>query len=263
MPNVLLNGVDLYYEIHGEGDPLLLVAGLASDSQSWLPIMDELSRHYQVITFDNRGVGRTKPQDAKTSIRLMTDDGVALIKYLGLSSVHLLGHSMGGLIALDLAIRYPQYVSKLILASTSAHNSARNNALFNDWVSYLENGMKPELWFRNFFYWIFTKHFFEDKGALDNAVQLAIEYPYQQTVTAFKNQVHALEAFNCQQELSDIKSKTMVICGKEDLLFSPEESSGVLKAIPGAEFYFVDHAAHAIPMEKPKEFVNIVRLFLR
>ena len=263
MPNVVLNGVDLYYEIHGEGVPLMLVAGLASDSQSWLPIIDELALHYQLIVFDNRGVGRTKPLDAETSIRIMADDSIALMKYLGLSSVHLLGHSMGGLIAMDIAIRYPEYVSKLILAATSAFISERNNALFHDWVSYLENGMKPELWFRNFFYWIFTKRFFEDKEALNNAVRLSIEYPYQQTTIAFKNQINAIKAFNCLEELPNIKSRTLLICGKEDLLFSPEESTAVLKAIPEADFSFVDHAAHAIPMEKPREFINIVRLFLR
>ena len=62
MPNTIINGVDLYYEVHGKGIPLMLVAGLVSDSQSWQPIVKELARHYRVITLDNRGAGRTKPQ---------------------------------------------------------------------------------------------------------------------------------------------------------------------------------------------------------
>jgi len=73
-----------------------LVAGLASDSQSWQPIVEELSQQYRVIIFDNRGSGRTKPQDIEMSIEDMVDDCISLIKHLDLSSVYLLGHSMGG-----------------------------------------------------------------------------------------------------------------------------------------------------------------------
>ncbi len=262
MPNAIINGVDLYYESHGEGIPLLLVAGLASDSQSWQPILAELSRSYNVIIFDNRGAGRTKPQDVETSIQLMADDCIGLIKHLGLKSVNLLGHSMGGFVALDCAIRYPQYISNLILAASSAFISERNNELFHDWISYLENGMKTELWFRNMFYWIFTKRFFKNERELDVAVQLAIEYPFPQTKTAFRNQVNAIKEFNCLNDLAGIQLKTMVICGKEDLLITPEDSSETLGRIPGVRFSYVDHAAHAIHMEKPKEFANLIRLFL-
>jgi pimeloyl-ACP methyl ester carboxylesterase len=262
MPNTIVNGVDLYYEVHGKGIPLMLVAGLTSDSQSWQPIVKELSRHYRVITLDNRGVGRTKPQDIETSIQYIADDCIALIRHIGLSSVNLLGHSMGGFVALDCAIRYPEYVSKLILAGTSAFNSERNNALFLDWLSYMESGMNSELWFRNIFYWIFSKRFFEDKEALNNAVRFAIEYPYPQTKIALKNQVNAIKEFNCLEDLPGITSKTMITCGKEDLLFPPEESIKVLHVIPGVIFSFVEHAAHSIHMEKPREFINIVQNFL-
>jgi len=262
MPKIKVNGVELYYELHGEGTPILLVAGLASDSQSWQPIVEGLSRQYRVITFDNRGSGRTRPQDVKTSIRDMAEDCVALIRHLELSSVHLLGHSMGGFVALDCAIRHPEFVSKLILAGTSAFNSERNKALFLDWVSYAESGMNAEQWFRNIFYWIFSARFFADKEAVNDAIRFAMEYPYPQTASAFKNQIHAIEEFNCIDGLAGITSQTLVVCGKEDLLFPPEESIRVLQAIPGARFTLVEDAAHSIHMEKPGEFMDLVRTFL-
>jgi pimeloyl-ACP methyl ester carboxylesterase len=262
MPSTIVNGVDLYYEIHGKGTPLMLVAGQTSDSQSWQPIMEDLSQHYRVITPDNRGVGRTKPQDIETSIQQITDDCIALIRYLGLSSVTLLGHSMGGFVAQDCAIRYPGHVSKLILAGTSAFNSERNNALFLDWASYLESGMYLEYWFRNVFYWIFSKRFFTDKGALNDAVRFGIEYPYSQNKTAFKKQVTAIKEFNCLEGLPNIKSKTMILCGKEDLLFPPEESINVLQEIPGSIFSIIEDAAHSIHMENPKAFTDCVLNFL-
>jgi len=262
MPSVKVNQVDLVYEIQGEGPPLMLVAGLASDSQSWQPILEDLSRQYQVITLDNRGVGRTMPQDVETSIQQISDDCLALIRHLGLSSVHLLGHSMGGFVALDCAIRYPEQVSKLILVGTGAFTSERNQALFLDWVSYLESGMKPEQWFQNIFYWIFSKRFFQDKKAVDDALRFAIDYPYPQSRIAFKNQVEALNAFNCQSSLPGIRSKTLIVCGKEDLLFPPEESFRVLQAVPNSEISIIENAAHSMHTEQPKAFADCVLKFL-
>ena len=262
MPDTIINGIDLYYECSGKGRPLMLIAGLASDSQSWQPIVEELSRHYLLVLPDNRGVGRTKPQDVETSIHHIADDCIALIKYLGLSSVTLLGHSMGGFVALDCAIRHPEHVSKLILAGTSAFNSERNNALFHDWASYLRSDMDSELWFRNIFYWIFSRRFFENQEALNEAVRFAVEYPYPQSYRAFEKQVAAVREFNCEKSLQNIRVKTLLIYGKDDLLFPAEESIGVLQAIPGTSVSVIEGAAHSIHMENPKAFAVSVSHFM-
>jgi len=262
MPFANINDVDIYYEIHGKDEPLMLVAGLASDSQSWLPILKELSRNYQVIIFDNRNVGRTKPQAIRTSIQLMADDCIGLIKFLGLSSVYLLGHSMGGFIALDCAIRYPNYISKLILAATSASISGRNKALLTDWCSYLESGMDLELWFKNMFYWIFSKSFFDDKQSVKDAIQYALDYPFPQSNAAFQNQVNATNEYNCTEDLHKIIQDTKVICGMNDMLFPTDEIETHLKTIPNVDFSYIENAAHSIHMEKPLEFVKIVKGFL-
>lgn len=261
MPSARINGVELYYEIHGTGPPLMLVAGLASDSQSWQPVVAGLSQKYSLILPDNRGTGRTSPQESEGSIQQMADDCVELLRYLNLPSVHLLGHSMGGFVALDCAIRYPERFRNLILAATSAANSERNNILMHDWAAYLESGMDLERWFRNVFYWIFTKQFFQDKETLNGALGYAINYPYPQSKTALKNQVNAISQFNCQTNLENIKSKTLVLYGQEDLLFSPEEIS-VLKAIHGSIFQPIEDAAHSIHMECPEVFIHHGRNFL-
>ena len=262
MPSTIINDVNLYYECYGKGDPLMLIAGLASDSQSWEPIVADLAKQYLVILPDNRGAGRTLPQEAKTSIQHIADDCIALLEHLKLPSATLLGHSMGGLVTMDCAIRYPKYVSKLILAATSAVNSERNGALFHDWNSYLKAGMEPEQWFRNMFYWIFSKRFFENKEALNAAVQFAVNYPYPQSKIAFENQIKAIEEFNCQQKLPAIKAETLIICGKEDLLFPFEESIEILQAIPRTSISIIEDAAHSIHMEKPESFVECISGFL-
>jgi pimeloyl-ACP methyl ester carboxylesterase len=257
-----IGDVNIYYEVHGKGKPLLLIAGLASDSQSWQPIIGELSRHYHVIMFDNRGVGRTSPGDVEITIPLIADDCIALFNHLGLNSVSILGHSMGGFVAMDCAIRYPDRVDTLILAATSAFNSHRNNALLSDWVSYLESGMDLRLWFRNIFYWIYSRNFFENEATLNEAIQLAIEYPYQQSKEAFRKQVEAIAAFNCLQALPNITSKTLVVSGKEDLLFRPEECIILSERIPGAQFSLIEKAAHSIHMEYLEAFTGRILHFL-
>jgi pimeloyl-ACP methyl ester carboxylesterase len=257
-----IGDLQLYYEVHGKGKPLLLVAGLASDSQSWQPIVEELSRDYRVIVFDNRGAGRTSPVDVDLTIPLIADDCVALVNHLGFNAVSIVGHSMGGFVAMDCAIRYPDRVDTLILAATSYFNSQRNNALLSDWISYLESGMDLRLWFRNIFYWIFSRDFFENEETLNEAIRLAIEYPYPQSKTAFRKQVEAIAAFNCLQALPNITSKTLVVCGKEDLLFPPEESIALSKKIPGARFTLIEKAAHSIHMEYPRVFTQKILDFL-
>ncbi|MBI9037167.1 MAG: alpha/beta hydrolase [Bacteroidales bacterium] len=263
MPKLKIENIELYYQVEGKGNPLLMIAGLGSDSQSWVPILPELCKYFTVITPDNRGVGRTKYFDQEISIQQIADDCIALIKHLGFKSTHLLGHSMGGFVAQNIAIRYPEFVSKLILASTSSANSERNNELFKDWVSYLESGMDIKIWYKNVFYWLFTKEFFKNENLLNEAIRYAIEYPHPQSKNDLKNQVKAISKFNCQKIISDIKSKTMIINGKEDILFTPEESKKFLNPIKEAKFSIIKNAAHSIFIENPRAFTDCVLEFLR
>ncbi|MFC6632399.1 alpha/beta fold hydrolase [Microbulbifer taiwanensis] len=262
MPKTPINGVDLYYECHGKGQPLMLVAGLASDSQSWLPMLEALSRHHLVIVPDNRGAGRTVPQDCENSIRHMADDCMALLDHLQLPSATLLGHSMGGFVAQDCAIRYPARVPRLILAATAPCNSERNNMLFRDWARYLKSGMDPEQWFRNLYYWILSGHFFEDRETLKGALRFALDYPCPQSETAFEKQVEAIAAFDCRDRLEDIQAVTLIICGKEDLLFPPEVSIRDFQAIGNSSISVIEDVAHSIPMESPGALADCILQFL-
>ena len=119
MPTLARADVELHYEIRGSGRPLLLIAGLAADSAFWLAAIDALAASRQVILVDNRGSGRTTPLDAPTGIGVMADDCAALLRHLGLRGVDMAGHSMGGMIAQECAIRYPELVDRVVLASTA------------------------------------------------------------------------------------------------------------------------------------------------
>ncbi len=252
----------IYFEEHGKGSPLLLIAGLASDSQSWLPVIDKFAKHFRVIIFDNRGVGRSSKDDSGITIETMTDDCVKLMRHLKLSSVYLLGHSMGGMIAMDLAIRYPKMVDKLMLEATAPKINGRNTELFYDWVSYLKAGMDRHLWFRNVFYWIFSSEFFEDKEMLTHALTMAVDYPYPQSDTSFENQVKAISAFDCISEINRIKSPALIIYGEDDMLFPSSETAELFKPVARAQTITISKASHSIHMENPKDFMNSVIKFI-
>jgi pimeloyl-ACP methyl ester carboxylesterase len=262
MPHFSHDGVDIFYETHGEGPTVLLIPGLAADSQSWLPILPGLSSCFRVIAVDNRGCGRTTPMDAPNSIVEMADDCAALVASCGLRSVGVIGYSMGGFVAQAMALRHPDVVGKLVLTATSSVSSRRNNVMFADWAAALENGAALRPWFRNLFYWVFSARFFDDDAAVENFLRLSVEYPYPQTPRAFRNQVEAIAAFDGTGNLGRIKARTLVLTGGEDLLFSTDVCAAFAASLPDAAFSVVDGAGHAIYAEKPEAFLQFVLPFL-
>ena len=261
MPTALINGVDLYYETCGSGPPLLLIAGLGSDSQSWLPVFG-LAQRFTVIAPDNRGMGRTQPTDVETSIEHIAADCVGLIEQLGLESVDVVGHSMGGFVAQVCAAQWPKRVRRMVLAATGLSNSARNNLLFADWAALLQAGTAQDLWFRNLFYWLFSRGFFQNPTKVEAAVKLAVEYTYPPGKTAFARQVAAIANFDGHALASRIHAKTLVLAGKEDLLFDVDECTALARAITDAQIVALDGAAHAIHMQDPRTFTDCITRFL-
>ncbi len=261
MPTLRRDGVDLYYELRGAGKPLLLVAGLAADQAFWLGSLEPLAAQRQVILIDNRGSGRTTPADATTSIAAMADDCAALLAHLALGRADVAGHSMGGMIAQELALRAPALVDRLVLASTAPVVDARNKALFASW-SALFAQIDRAAWFRNLYFWVLSTRFFDNPATVSALVQLATNYPYQQTPQALARQVGAIAQFDVTPRLSSLAARTLVLAGTDDLLFPVAQSAAFAKSIPHATFVAVEGAAHSFPAESPQVFTQHVLRFL-
>jgi len=262
MTMISINGLDLYCETAGNGPPLLMIAGLASDSQSWAPIVPLLSGSHRLIMPDNRAVGRTRPHDAPISIERMAEDCVALLDFLDLDRVSVLGHSMGGMIAMRLAARWPERVDRLIVTASGPEYSARRTSLVDTLVGLGEAGISDELWFKSLFHWLFAPPFFDDPSQLKNAIELSANYPFRQPISAMRRQADAIADFDAGDTAERISAPTLAILGGKDLLFPSHEASDALAPIRDVRIEILPDAAHSLHWDDPNGFVERVAAFL-
>lgn len=261
MPTVRIKNIDCYYEIHGNARPLILISGLASDSQSWQPILDDLARHFKVVIFDNRGTGRTRYPPEIFQISTLAFDTVCLLDELGIEKADILGHSMGGCIAQEIAIEYPERVNKLILANTCASLSSKNKLLFGSLLKTLESG-NYELFIREFFRLIFTPEYLGNKEKIESAVRFFLDWPFPVTAEGFRLQLEALNNFNSQDRLGKIRSEALLMTGRKDILVTPEETQLLADKIPSVKPLCLENTAHSLQVEQPRFFVDCITKFL-
>jgi len=263
MPLAPVNNINLYYEVHGEGEPLLLIAGLASDSQSWQFVINSLSQHFKTIIFDNRGVGRSDTPPPPYLLKDMADDAIGLLDHLKIDNAHILGHSLGGYIAQHIAIYHPGRVFKLILESTAPVSSKRNNILLGNFYDSWKSGIKMELWLKEFLFWIYTNRTIENDKFFNSIISYTLDYPYPQKIEGFLGQIEAIKSFNHTELLPRIHSETLIIIGEEDILIKPKEADLLYQGITRASYpVYIEKAAHNIHAEASKTFTNSVLGFL-
>jgi pimeloyl-ACP methyl ester carboxylesterase len=261
MPTVRLNGVEIYYELRGAGPPLLLIAGLAGDSLSWLPVRNALAARFQLILLDNRGSGRSA-QDVPISVELLAADCAALLDALETPRAHVLGHSLGGMAALELAARRPDLVDRLVLAGTGAIGGL-GRSVFADLAAARMHGLPSVTWFRLLFPWLFRPAFFDNPAAVAEAARLSAEHPWPQRDAAFAAQLAAgLEYAGFANAASRVRAPTLELHGALDRLM-PERTAGrVFEAITVRHRVVLDEAAHALHWDAPDAFVRETVAFL-
>ena len=263
MPTVPINGLDLHYQTAGAGSPLLLIAGFASDSESWAPVVPILSKHYRLIMPDNRAVGRTEPKDAEITLQHMCDDCIALMDALELERFAVLGHSMGGLVAMHIAARWPNRVERLVLAASAPLHSAHTASVVDTLVTLREAGTPDALWFKTLFHWLMAPQFFANPAMVDAAVTAARNYPHRQTTEAMRRQADAIARFETGIATPPIEIPTLAILGERDLLLPTKDATGALKAIGDIHIEELPDTAHSLHWDDPQAFCDKVIGFLK
>lgn len=265
MPYAPVNGIRIHYETYGQGDPVLLINGLSAPAVNFLFQVRDLSPHYHVVTFDNRGVGETGVAEGDFyPTAQMADDAAALLRHLGVKRAHVLGTSMGGTIAQELALRHPKLVRSLVLACTWARADGRLLHTLRGWVALCRKVTVEERYREVLYSWIFTPAFFERPGAVEDALKRALAYPYQTASEGIERQAGGVFAWNGTRvkDLKKIRVPTLVIVGRDDILTPPAYSRELARLIPKARLKIIP-GAHGLFIEEADAFNRAVLAFLR
>jgi 3-oxoadipate enol-lactonase len=262
---VQANGQQLYYELHGEGPPLVLVMGIGYDSSLWtLAQVPVLSRQFQVVLVDNRDAGRSSKARHPYKIADMADDLAGLLEALGIQRSHLLGLSMGGMIAQEFALRHGDRLDRLVLAGTGAAPARSAVDLSQIWSWVKANDATGEVFGAQQFVSLFSTAFLRNHEAVRDTAELLASNPYPMSPEAYGRQADAYRQFDALDRLAAITAPTLVVVGEQDLLTPPWIAREVAEAIPGARFEVIrgDGSSHVVPIECPDEFNRLVLDFL-
>lgn len=264
MPRIKVNEVELYYEIHGAGEPLLLIAGLGFGAWSWYRQVPEFSGAFTTIAFDNRGVGQSDKPEVEYTIRMMAEDAAGLLRALKVDRAHVLGHSMGGYIAQELALHHPELVASLVLMSTSF--GGKNAVLMSPetaaqmWseleAEATEAALRKGLSLR------FSERFIA--GHPDIIAQfIALRKAHLPTRSGWQRQFAACLGFETESRLASLRAPTLISTGDDDPIVPAENSKRLAERMPNARLFVFQGARHLVFIERAEEFNQTVIEFLK
>ncbi len=270
------NGASLYSEIHGAGEPLLCIMGLGGNIHFWEFQIPAFAARYRTIAFDNRGAGRSTKPAGPYTMQLMADDAIAVLDAAGVRRAHVIGISMGGMIAQDLILRYPERVGSLVLACTFARPDSTTRDIADKGsagtglpspFTMMQGGgfdlstVDVKQVFRFMMSMILTPEFIQrEKDWLRSLLERAQEYGF--SVEAFLAQVSAVMNHDAAERLKEVKAPVLVMTGTADSLVPPHHSDELAQLIPGAKLVKIEGGTHGFNVERKDEFNRVVLDFL-
>jgi aminoacrylate hydrolase len=260
MPKAKLRDCEIYYEEHGRGTPLLLVAGLGGTGNYWEPQLPEFSKHFKVIVHDHRGTGQSTRSDIAYSVEQMTADLLGLMDHLRIQRAHLLGHSTGGAIGQRLAIFHSQRLLSLVIYASWTKCDPFMRRIMETRKTLLQAAgaiayiratpifLFPDWWIN------------ENAAALQSAEdRLLPDFP---PVSIAASRCDAVINFDCESRLHEIRTPTLVFCAEDDFLTPSYFSRSLEQAIPSAELRTIERGGHACSQTVPNKFNDAVLPFL-
>jgi len=261
MPTIDANGQTLYYEVHGDGEPLLCVQGLAADTLAWTLQVAAFSARHRTVIFDNRDVGRSSMATGGYAVADMAQDALALADALELESFHLLGMSLGGAIAQEMTIAAPARVRTLTLAVTWAGGGAWSRKLSEVWSARVQRTSREER-VDELLLLTLSEQFFENTQAVAYMRNLILENPHPQPADAFARQLDAGSRHDVRASLPSLAVPTHVIGAEHDILVPVWKSHELAELISSAELTVLEAAPHGLNVERAEEFNRAVLDFI-
>ena len=262
MPRINVNTLTIYYEIHGQGIPLIMIRGIGSNADHWYKQVPVMAKKYRVLVFDNRGIARSSDNGEEFSIGDMATDTLCLMDALKIDEAHILGLSMGGMVAQEIAITRPERVLGLILACTHPGGSKQirpTNQAFKLFSEFIRKRSQDS--------WLKAAPFIFDQHTLSKRPNLVSEYieksrKYSADSDILLRQWRAILTHDTYSRLGKIKSPTLVLTGDRDVLIPTENSKLLAKKIPQSRLIVIPGGGHQILVEQPELFNHAILNFL-
>lgn len=260
MPTVRVNDVKLYYETYGQGEALLLIAGIGYGTWLWAKQIPELSQYFSVIAFDNRGVGRSDKPDSEYTVSLLASDAYELLRALGVQRAHILGISLGGFIAQQLALDHPEIANKLILCSTS-HGGPNMILPKGEVLQFMAFGAGKDTFQRGLELAFSPEYRAQHPDEIAKITERMRRNP--QPRYAYLRQFMAPLTFNSEPYLDKLTMPVLVMAGEADQVVPVENSRVLAQKLPNARLVTFPNAGHLFIVERADEVNRIIIDFLK
>ena len=275
-----INGIKICYKTLGKGDPVLLVHGFGDRKEHWRAQIGDLSQHFNVIIFDNRGAGKSDRPDGVYTMEMFADDIAGLMDWLKIKKTNIIGHSLGGMILQNFALKYPNRINKIVLINTSpgvtppgvdpsqgiemykkkqiTMMQGIKNDPINVFLDHAKTGYSREFWkqMKND-----PKKKFHGIWSVEDLIEeKLINGPSEKDIIC---QSEALKSHNTYDRLNTIKSDVLILCADKDKTLPQSMSEKIHELLPNSKLIVIENAAHQSVLEYPKIVNQSIIEFLK
>ena len=265
MPYTTNNGVKLYYEVHGSGQPLFLIMGLGGTSESWRFQVQYFCKYYQVIVMDNRGAGRSDQPDEEYTTKIFASDVKQVLDDLNIQQAHIFGLSMGGMIAQQFCLSYPQYVKSLLISCSGTGTPDPYYVPCSKEVQqvlHMDRTVDNRREVTEKLVEVFYHHTY--RVQIPDLLERILSLPMTQKDYAYKRQLQACHLKeHTSPQLKNIQVPTLIIHGQDDKVWPVQNAHNLAELIPNSTCVILEECGHMFFIEKPREYNQAVHDFLK
>jgi pimeloyl-ACP methyl ester carboxylesterase len=254
-----IGDLELYYEVHGTGAPVVLIAGYTCDHTFWDAMVPSLAQHFQVVVFDNRAVGRSKDDGRAFSMNTLADDAAGLIRHLGLSRPGLVGQSMGGAIVQTMLARHAEICGQCAIVNSTRSISATTLLALNTLLALRRADVDLDLQVELGLPWFAGKDWLAMPGNIEDYKDALRNHPAPQSLADQERQLHALKTFGAGAGNRPWAYPALVVSSTEDVITTPAEGKALAASLDAA--YVEIPGGHLSALEKPVEVAEILAGF--